>query len=229
MTTLIGSSCSSGGQELGHQHREAAVADVGDDLPAGEGVLDADGVRQPGRHRGQVAGQVELPVAADRPVPRGPGRDRAAVAGQDGVVGGQLVQHGHQVLRRDRVALGVLQGVPCPPATWPSPPGTSRRWRRSARGVSSGSSASQAQLGVADHRHLGRHPHPGPDRVGLDLHDPHLARRGQVLGVGEVRADHEQRVAVLHQLLAGPGAEQPDPARGVRRVVRDRPPCRTAS
>ena len=94
------------GEELGHQHREAAVADVGDHLPSGEGVLDADRVRQPGGHRREVPRQVELPVPADRPVPGRPGRDRAAVTGQDRVVGGEVVEHADRVLRGDRAALG---------------------------------------------------------------------------------------------------------------------------
>ena len=79
----------------------------------------------------------------------------------------------------------------------------------------------QALFRIPDHRDLDRHPHPGPGRVGVDLHDPDFAGLGQVLGVGEVGADHEQRVAVLHQILTGPGTEQPDPADRVLGVVRD--------
>ena len=41
--------------EVAHQHREAAVADEGDDLPVGIGDLGADGVGQARRHRRQVA------------------------------------------------------------------------------------------------------------------------------------------------------------------------------
>ena len=166
MTTLTGSSCWIGGDELGHQHGEAAVADVGDDLPAGEGVLDADRVRQPGRHRGQVAGQVELAAAADRPVPRGPGRDRAAVAGQDRVVGGQL---GRARPPRTAARSGRAR----------RPPG--RPSRRASRAISfwhfsrkravgalleQRQQAGQALLGVADDRHLGRRSgrRPGPGR-----------------------------------------------------------------
>jgi hypothetical protein len=51
-------------------------------------ALDADRVRQPWRHAGQVARQVELPAAPDRPVPGRPGGFGAAVAGDDRVVGG---------------------------------------------------------------------------------------------------------------------------------------------
>ena len=93
----------------------------------------------------------------------------------------------------------VLAARPSSPASRPSAPGTSPGTSGRSAASSSGSSASSARLGVADHRHLGGHPAPGPGRVGLDLHDPHLARLRQVLGVREVRADHEQRVDVVHQ------------------------------
>jgi len=54
----------------------------------------------------------------------------------------------------------------------------------------------QALAGVADHRNLCGHPDPGAGGIGLDLHHPDLSRLRQVLGVREVGADHEQRVAI---------------------------------
>ena len=51
--------------ELAHQHREAAVADEGDDLAVGIGDLGRDGVGQARRHRRQVARARELHAAAD--------------------------------------------------------------------------------------------------------------------------------------------------------------------
>ena len=65
----------------------------------------------------------------------------------------------------------------------------------------------QALLRVAHHGYLGGHPDARPGGVGVDLYHPHLAGLRQVLGVREVRADHEQRVAVLDQILTGPGAQ----------------------
>ena len=45
---------------------------------------------------------------------------------------------------------------------------------------------------------------------------------GQELGVGEARADHQQRVAVLHQVPARLGAEQADRAGDEGQVVGQR-------
>jgi hypothetical protein len=43
-----------------------------------------------------------------------------------------------------------------------------------------------------------------------------------VLGIGKVRPHHEEHVDLVHQVLGRLGAEQPDPAGGIRRVVGDR-------
>ena len=51
---------------------------------------------------------------------------------------------------------------------------------------------------------------------------------GQELGVREARADHQQRVAALHQLVARLRAEQPDRAGHERQVVRQRRLARAA-
>ena len=92
---------------------------------------------------------------------------------------------------------------------------------RSVLLASFGSSAARASSGVGDDRGLGRQPHPDQGRVDVDLHHAHLARGGQVLGVRERGADHEEGVAVLHDLLARPGAEQAQAAGGERVVVGD--------
>src|SRR5919202_1306998 len=65
-------------------------------------------------------------------------------------------------------------------------------------------------------RRSSRHAVARADRVDVDLHRADLVGAGQVLGVGEVSADHEQRLGALHDLLAGPGAEQPDAPGGQR-------------
>ena len=51
---------------------------------------------------------------------------------------------------------------------------------------------------------------------------------GQELRVREARADHQQRVAVRHQVPARLRAEQADRAGDERQVVGQRPPCRAA-
>ena len=55
--------------------------------------------------------------------------------------------------------------------------------------------------------------------VHVDLHRPRLTVLGQELAVREVRPDDQQGVAVTHQLVAGPGAQQPDRACDERQVV----------
>src|SRR5690242_11220586 len=45
------------GREVGHEHAEAAIADEGDDLPAGVSRLGADRVRQTAGHRREVPGE----------------------------------------------------------------------------------------------------------------------------------------------------------------------------
>ena len=109
-----------GGDELGHQHGEPAVADVARS-PGGRGRHAGSRSRTaarapswPGSRTGRTAGRRGCPV------PRGPGRDGPAVAGQDGVVGGQLVEHADQELRRDRAPARRPAARPSAPATRPS-------------------------------------------------------------------------------------------------------------
>ena len=72
---------------------------------------------------------------------------------------------------------------------------------------------------VADQVDLVRVPHPDVPAVDVDLHGPGLAEVGQELGVGEAGAHGQQRVAAPHQLVAGPGAEQPDRAGHVGQLI----------
>jgi hypothetical protein len=80
----------------------------------------------------------------------------------------------------------------------------------------------QRGLHVTDQRHVGRQSRADPDRVDVHLDDLCRSGCGEMFRVGEVRAQHQQRVDVLDQLLARPGTEQSDPAHHVRRVVRHR-------
>ena len=58
--------------------------------------------------------------------------------------------------------------------------------------------------------------------VDIDLDAARLAFLGQEFRVGKARADHQQRVAVDHQLVARLGAEQADRAGDPGQIVRQR-------
>ena len=73
--------------------------------------------------------------------------------------------------------------------------------------------------GVADEVDLVRVAHPDALAVDVDLHRAGLVELGQELGVGEARPDGQQRVAVPHHLVAGPGAQQADRAGDVGQLV----------
>ncbi len=66
---------------------------------------------------------------------------------------------------------------------------------------------------VADAEHLA---------VDVDLHAARLALGRQVLGIGKVRADHQERVAAHHHLVARPRAEQAHLAGDEGQIVRHR-------
>ena len=160
------------------------------------GPLGGDGVRQPGRHGGQVARQIEPAVAPDVEVTGRPGGDRPRVRGQDGVVGGQPVDHPHEVLGLDRVAGRRPPGRPSSRASRPcrlrrleeAPVGVARR------AAAAGPAATRAASPTSGH--LGRDPVADARGVDLDLHHLGRARRREVLGVREVGPDHEQRVGL---------------------------------
>src|ERR1019366_7337897 len=66
---------------------------------------------------------------------------------------------------------------------------------------------------------LVRVAHPDHLAVDVDLHRPGLVEVRQELRVGEAGPDGEQRVAALHQLVAGPGTQQADRAGDVGQLV----------
>ena len=74
-------------------------------------------------------------------------------------------------------------------------------------------------LHVAPHVQLGRVPQAHLLRFEIHLDRARLAALGQELGVGIVRAEQHQGVAVFHLMLAGTGAEQPE-LLGVERHIR---------
>ncbi len=77
----------------------------------------------------------------------------------------------------------------------------------------------EGRLRVADEVDLGGVAHPDQGAVAVDLDGPGLPELGQELAVGHVGADDEERVAVAHELVGGPGAEQADRAGDVGQVV----------
>ena len=154
------------------------------------------------------------PQAAGVPVGR-----RAGVGGHDRVVGqpfGQLPGDPHGVDRLGRQHALPLHGVPPAVdvlldrlrATTGRPCGSQQRNQRAERGP-----------GVGDDVDLGRIAHPDGAAVDVDLHRAGRAVLGQELAVGKVGSDDQQGVAVAHQLIARPGAEQADRPGDVRQVV----------
>ena len=81
---------------------------------------------------------------------------------------------------------------------------------------------------IADEVDLHRVADPEHAAVDVDLHAARLALLRQELRVGEARADHQQRVAVLHQVPARLRAEQADRARSPTAARPAAPPCRAA-
>src|SRR5690606_25923250 len=201
-----------GGDQFHHAvHLHGAVADQGDRGPVGVGELRADGVRHAGAHGGQGAGQGAAHTAAQPQVPGVPVGGRAGVGGEDGVVGELAVQGVHDVLRVDRVR---ADGGPAlhdlPPAGHVLldllPPGPV------LLAVQLGQQAAEGLAGVADEVDLVRVAQADHVRVDVDLHGPRLVQLGHELRVREAGADHQQGVALLHQLVGGAGAQQSDGA-----------------
>ena len=71
----------------------------------------------------------------------------------------------------------------------------------------------QGERRVADQRRLHRIAQRQHRGVDVDLHAARGAFLGQELAIGEGRAHHQQRVAALHQLVGGLGAQKADLAR----------------
>ena len=101
------------GQEVAHQHGEAAVAAHGDDLPPTVRQLGADRLRQRVGHRPVHERAEDAPSAGGADQPRRPHGTHAGVDGEDGVVVGQLVNGGGDVLGMDGPASAHLLGI-CP-------------------------------------------------------------------------------------------------------------------
>ncbi len=80
----------------------------------------------------------------------------------------------------------------------------------------------QSSLGVADQANLHRIAQVQHAAVDVDLHAARLAFLRQEFRIRKRRADHQQGVAVAHQVPARFGAEQADRARDEGQIVRHR-------
>ncbi len=182
------------------------------------GEFGGDGVGHRGAHRRQTAGQRRHHAAPHFQVARIPVGARAGIAGDDDAVGQARRQLPGHALRIDR--LGRLHGAGfehLPPlgdvlldAFAPFAVGLLLEHRQqSAQGFG----------GIADqidfHR-IAQRQHVGCD---IDLHAARLALLRQELRIGEAGADHQQRVAFGHQLVARLGAEHADRAGDPGQVV----------
>lgn len=79
----------------------------------------------------------------------------------------------------------------------------------------------QGKRSPATHGSTTSSPVPTPPEP-RTVHGAGLAELRQELGVREAGADHQQGVAVPHQLVGGAGAEQADGAGDLRQVVGER-------
>lgn len=68
----------------------------------------------------------------------------------------------------------------------------------------------QSGGGIAQQVHLARVAQPEHSGICVDLDATRLSGRGKKFGVREARADNQKRVATLHKIPAGLGAEQTD-------------------
>ena len=76
--------------------------------------------------------------------------------------------------------------------------------------------------GIADQADLHRKADRQHAGIDIDLHAARLAFLRQEFGIGKGRADHQQRVAFHHQVVARLGAEQADRAGDPRQIVGQR-------
>ena len=182
--------------------------DIEIDLPAGVGRLGADRLQQGVGHRAVIERADQPALAVHLEVARRPDRRRADVAGEDRVVGRELADQPRDILRMDdvaaRPALGQLVEIGARLAVVGAAPrrGTSR----SVFGFSLRQQGRDRGADVADHAQIERAAVAEALRPDVDLRDP--APLGIELPVGEVGAEQQQRVALLHRGVAGGEADQ---------------------
>ena len=193
------------GDEIAHQHREAAVADERDHLAIGIGRLSPDRIREPGRHGRQVARAGEFHPAAHVDMTRGPGRDRPRVGRDDGIIAEQIIHVPGDNLGFDRRLVPVLssphQLIPLSHALL----GLLEE-RAILLRVQEGQELLQGRLGVSDHADFHRVAQADASGIDVELDGPGLIRLGIPLEVREARTDQEQPLALFHGLFGGPGS-----------------------
>src|SRR5215217_5717194 len=209
------------GVDTEHLHR--AVAHRGDDGPVRIGELRSQGVRDARTHRRERARERGLHPVPELELPSPPVRGGFGVSGEDAAVRQtrtELVVDPLGVEELRVLHRAVLQYLP--PALdvlfYPLAPGAVLLTPEVR------DQGSQGLLRITDEVDLHRVADADHLAVNVDLHASGLTRLRQPLRVREARADHEQRVAVLHHVVRGLGAEQAYRARYERQVVRERCP-----
>ena len=206
--------------EVAHHHGEAAVARHRDDLPRRVRRLGADRLQQRVGHRAVVERADQAALAVHLEVARRPHGLRADVAGEDRVIRRDFAHQAGDILRVDDLAAGLALG---------------ELVEVLARLLVMGERAIE-ELAVGPLLELGQQRrHRGADiaddaqrqvaaiaealRPDVDLHDP--GALGIELAVGEVGAEQQERVAVLHRRIARGEADEAGHADVERIVVFD--------
>ena len=97
-----------GGEQVAQQHHQPAVAAERDDLAVAVERLRAQRLRHRVGHRAEVVGAQQPPLAAQFDEPGQPDRRHPGVGGEDGVVGGRVVDRGGHQLGADPL-VGVVR------------------------------------------------------------------------------------------------------------------------
>ena len=219
-TTLIGELVLDGRREFGHEHREAAVPDEGDDLAVGIGELRGDGVGQPVGHGREIARR------ANASGPRRAGMCRAAPGGDRAASRRRRWRRRRSRLPSSRATtcgfIGRSGRVPRSSISCHQRPSRLRLLEEPAvarSGRATGAGAWSVRRAVADEPDLDRISEPDARGIDVDLDTARLAGLRVVLDVGKGGPDEEERVTVLERVLRRLGAEEPDAAGRVRAVV----------
>ena len=206
-------------QELGETvHLHGPVAHQREHRTRRVRELRCDRVGHAGPHRRERARERAHHPLAQPDVARVPVGRRARVGRDDRPIGQALGQLGEEQLGVDPVrALGRALVHQLPPVGHVRldllAPGAIRLAREQRQQLT------QRLLSVTDEPDLERIAHAEHARVDVDLDRLRLAHLGQELRVREARADHQQRVAALHQLPRRARAEQADRSRAAGHVV----------
>ena len=199
-----------------HLHR--AVADHRDHDAVRMRELGPDRIGHARSHRRQVPRERRHHPLADLDVAGEPVRRRARVGAQDRVVGQPLGKLEEQPLWVDRIGAlerALLHQLPPLPDLMLDllAPGTV------VLSLQQRDQCPKSRLRVTDELDLHRVADPDHPPVNVDLHAASLPLLGQELRVGEARADHQERVAVHHQVPARLRAQQTDRSGHERKIV----------